>query len=219
MIYKRMRLVAMLIVMCMLVTILPMGTPEKYEASEKAGEDLLEVLDITYEDLVAGNFVDDGETYSCIFWLLDVVLEEAVEAGIDAAERTQEGYSTWSLYDYPYTTYEVDGLTYVDVNLDEESDDEYVQTYIEAEREAATELYSANNSSFVAENFMARDMSVTYVSRYSPCVFADLSISKIAELVQADDVVSIGYVGDEEGEMDAATRSNFVCPTSEIQKA
>ncbi|MBQ8625144.1 MAG: hypothetical protein IJ419_03105, partial [Agathobacter sp.] len=81
-----------------------------------------------------------GETYSCIIWIEDIEIEEAVEAGIDAAE-----------------------------------------------------MYSASNSSFVAENFMARDMSVTYVSKYSPCIFADLSATKIAELIKQSDVNSIGY--------------------------
>ena len=38
MIYKRVKLVAMLIVMCMLITLLPAGKTEKYEASEKVGE-------------------------------------------------------------------------------------------------------------------------------------------------------------------------------------
>lgn len=216
MIYKRMRLVAMLIVMCMLITLLPAGKAERYEASEKVGAELLELLDITYEDLASSNFVDDGETYPCIIWIQEVEIEEAVKAGIDAAEKTKEGYSVWSRYDYPYTTYEADGLTYVEVNLDEESDDEYVQTYIEAEREAAAELYSANNSSFVAENFMARDMSVTYVSRYSPCIFADLSISKIAELIQQEEVVSIELCEEEElkledttSELESSETSNY----------
>ncbi|MBQ8625080.1 MAG: S8 family serine peptidase, partial [Agathobacter sp.] len=109
------------------------------------------------------------------------------------AEMTRENYSTWSLYDYPYTIYEADGLTYVDVELDETESDEYVQTYIEAERATAAELYSENNNSFVAENFMARDMSVTYVSQYSPCVFADLSVTKIAELIGNEEVVCIEY--------------------------
>ncbi|MBQ8627795.1 MAG: S8 family serine peptidase [Agathobacter sp.] len=190
--HKRCKLIALVVVICMLATMLPAVSMEKYEASEKVGSELLELMNVTYDDLTTGNYVDSGETYSCIIWLQDVEIEEAVEAGIDAAEMTRENYSTWSLYDYPYTTYEADGLTYVDVEFDETESDEYVQTYIEAEREAAAELYSANNSSFVAENFMARDMSVTYVSKYSPCVFADLSVTKIAELIGNDEVMHIG---------------------------
>ena len=143
-------------------------------------------------------------------------IEEAVEAGIDEAEMTRENYSTWSLYDYPYTTYEADGLTYVDVELDETESDEYVQTYIETEREVATEMYSSNNSSFVAENFMARDMSVTYVSRYSPCIFADLSLTKIAELISQEEVEYIGRCDD--GAVDLGS-STLQVPTDEMQDA
>ena len=202
------KLVAILVVICMLATMFPSVPITEYEASEKIGSELLELMNVTYDDLTSGNFVDSGETYSCIIWIEDVEIEEAVEAGIDAAEMTREDYSTWSMYDYPYTTDEADGLTYVDVEFDETESDEYVQTYIEAEREAAAEMYSASNSSFVAENFMARDMSVTYVSKYSPCVFADLSVTKIAELMENDEVVCIGYSGDEHAVLDSVNSSS-----------
>lgn len=191
---KMKKVIGMILVICLTLTMIPMIQAEKYEAAEKVGSELLDVLGVTYEELLAGNFVDMGESYSCMIWLYDVDVEEAVEAGIDAAERTRENYSVWRFYDYPYTTYDEKGLTYVDVELSEEESNEYVQTYIEAEREVASELYAANNNSFVAENFMARDMSVTYVSQYSPCVFADLTVTKIAELIESDDVVSIEYV-------------------------
>ena len=189
---KGCKFVVLVVVICMLVTLLPAVSGEEYEASEKVGSELLELMEVTYDDLISGNFVDSGETYSCIIWIQDVEIEKAVEAGIEAAEMTREEDSTWALADYSYTTYETEGLTYVDVELDETASDEYVQTYIEAERETAVEMYSTNNSTFVAENFMARDMSVTYVSKYSPCVFADLSVTKIAELVQQDGVKRIG---------------------------
>ncbi|MBQ8625393.1 MAG: hypothetical protein IJ419_04380, partial [Agathobacter sp.] len=107
------KLVAILVVICMLATMFPSVPITEYEASEKIGSELLELMNVTYDDLTSGNFVDSGETYSCIIWIEDVEIEEAVEAGIDAAEMTREDYSTWSMYDYPYTTYEADGLTYV----------------------------------------------------------------------------------------------------------
>lgn len=204
---KKCKLVAVLVVICMVATLLPFIPMEEYEASEKVSSELLTLMDVTYEDLTEGNFVDSGEKYSCIIWIQDVEIEEAVEAGIDAAEMTRDDYSVWSLYDYPYTTYEADGLTYVEVDFDENESDEYVQTYIEAEREAAAELYSANNSSFVAENFMARDMSVEYVSQYSPCVFADLSIAKVAELVEKNDVICIEFWNDENEEPEGVGRA------------
>ena len=212
--------VAILVAICMFATMLPTVPITEYKASEKVGSELLELMNVTYDDLTSGNFVDSGETYSCIIWIEDVEIEEAVEAGIDAAEMTREDYSTWSLYDYPYTTYEADGLTYVDVTFDETESDEYVQTYIETEREAAVEMYSANNSSFVAENFMARDMSVTYISQYSPCVFADLSVTKIAELIDSSDVVSIGYVNNNAKlEMNDATSTDATISVTEIEEA
>ena len=215
---KKTRCVAMLVALCMMVTVLPSVSVEEYEASEKVGSELLELMGVSYENLVSGNFVDSGETYSCIIWIEDVEIEEAIEAGIDAAEMTREDYSTWSMYDYPYTTYEADGLTYVDVEFDETESDEYVQTYIEAEREAAAELYSANNSSFVAENFMARDMSVTYVSKYSPCVFADLTITKVAELIECDEVANIGCFGDEDCQ-EVSDESDATISVTEIEEA
>lgn len=209
-------IVAMLMVISILVTMLPTASREEYEASEKVGSDLLKLMNVTYEDLTSGNFEDTGDVYSCIIWISDVEIEKAVEAGIDVAEMTREKHSAWSIYDYPYTTYELDGLTYVDVFFDANETNEYVQTYIETEREVAAEMYVEKNNSFVAENFMARDMSVTYVSRYSPCVFADLSISKVAELIEQDMVVSIGLCG---GRMVDLGNSNLLVSRTEIQEA
>ena len=194
---KKIRMIALLVVICMVATLLPIGSLEKYEASEKVDAKFLELLGVTYEELISGDFTDSGETYSCIIWLQDVEIENAVEAGIEAAEETREENSVLGAYDYPYTTYEAEGLTYVDVKFAENETDEYVQTYIEAEREAAKELYTKNNNDFVTENFMARDMSVTYVSQYSPCVFADLSVTKIAELIKKDNVTCIDEFSDE----------------------
>ena len=95
---KRCKLVALLVVICMVATLLPIVPAEEYEASEKVSAELLELLDVTYEDLTAGNYIDSGETYSCIIWIQDVDVEEAVEAGIDAAEMTRDDYSVWSRY-------------------------------------------------------------------------------------------------------------------------
>ena len=217
---KKKRVITVLLVICLAVTMMPMNQVEEYKASEKVGSELLEVLGVTYEELTTGEFVDAGEAYSCIIWLQDVEIEEAVEAGIDAAEMTREGYSIWSMYDYPYTTYEAEGLTYVDVEFDETETDEYIQTYIEAERESAAEVYNANNSSFVAENFMARDMSVTYVSQYSPCVFADLNITKISELIKCSDVVTIGYINsDAKYKADSASTTDATLNLEEIEES
>ena len=130
-------------------------------------------------------------------------MEQAVEAGIEAAEKTLE-YDEQNVLESPsYEVNEKNGVSTVEVSLDTKADDTYVQTYIEAEREAAAELYTQKNNEFVAEHFKARDTSVTYVSKYSPCVFAELSITKIVELIEVDEVIGIGYGG-----MNVATNSS-----------
>ncbi|MBO5096881.1 MAG: S8/S53 family peptidase [Agathobacter sp.] len=213
---KKKHVIAMLLAICLALSMMPLNQVEEYDASEKVGSELLELLGVTYEELIMGDFLDSGETYSCIIWLQDVEIEEAVETGIDAAERTREDYSVWSRYDYPYITYKAEGLTYVDVELDEAESDEYVQTYIEAEREAARELYGSSNNSFVAENFMARDTSVTYVSQYSPCVFANLSVSKIVELIGKDEVK---YIGNCYGGITELGTTELQIPLTELQES
>ena len=223
---KKRKLVVLLIVICIMTTMLPSTSLEEYEASEKVGSELLGMLDVSYEELRSGDFVDSGEKYSCIIWIEDVEIEEAVEAGIDAAEMIRENYSVSSSYDYPYTSYDSEGLTYVAVELDDEENDEYVQAYIETERAAAVELYTESNNSFVAENFMARDMSVTYVSQYSPCIFAELSITKIAELTLENEVMFIDCVSGNDtagqdigGIQDVSSGMEPTLEMSEIEKA
>ena len=122
--------------------------------SQKVSDELLEVLNISYSDLVAGDFTDNGDVYSCIIWINDIDKEEAVKAGIDAAEKTRDAYTTVSNYNYPYTVMEVNGKEVVEVELDETEDDEYVEAYIEAERAVASEMYEIQNKRFVTENLI-----------------------------------------------------------------
>lgn len=211
---KKRKFVALLLVMCSIITLSPTFPLDEYEASEKVGTDLLDVLKVSYEELISGNFTDTGETYSCIIWIEDVHLEQAVEAGIDAAEMTRETYTENITYDYPYETYVINNVKYVQVELEDDEDDTYVQTYIEAERENAIELYTANNTSFVNENFMARDMSVVYVSQYSPCILADLNITKITNLLEKTDVEYIEYIDFKNLSITEATSENEIETTS-----
>ena len=66
---------------------------------------------------------------------------------------------------------------------------------------------------------MAKDMSVAYVSQYSPCIFANLSVTKIAELVEKDEVVWAEYVGEDEIQdaYDTGTDMTGILPMSEIE--
>ena len=99
---RKRSVIALLLAICLVVAIVPLNQVEKYEASEKVGSELLELLGVTYEELIEGNFVDSGETFSCIIWLQDINIKEAVEAGVDAAEKTREEYSARFLFDYHY---------------------------------------------------------------------------------------------------------------------
>lgn len=179
--------------MCLSVMLIPYVQNEKYEAKEKIGEELLGKIGVSYDELQKGEFEDSGEKFSCIVWIQDICVGEAVEAGIDAAEKTRDNYSQSYEYDYPYTVYVSEGLAYVEVQFDDNETDEYVQTYIDEERTVAQALYFENNNKFMSENIKIKNLHVTYVSKYSPCIFADLSISEISELLFEDDIIYIGY--------------------------
>ena len=64
------------------------------------------------------------------------------------------------------------------------------QTYIEVKRDKARQLYLEQNTRFA--NRTLGD-SVTYISKYSPCIFANLSIDQIAELLNTEEILRIDY--------------------------
>lgn len=187
---------------------------------KKLSDELLAVLDISYDEIISHNYSDNGEVYSCIIWINDIEMEEAVKTGIDAAERTRDTYTTNSTYDYPYTIIEVNGMEVVEVELDQAENSVYVDTYIEAERNSAAEMYSVQNNRFVEEYFefsqdivenvlgssfdgdSSENIGVNYISSYSPCIFADLNLTKIAALIEVEQVQSIGYWNSELLEVD-----------------
>lgn len=154
-------------------------------------------MGITYEELLSGDYEDSGNTYPCIIWTEDIDMEQAVRAGIDATEMTRATYSMNKKYEYPYEVMRVNGQKIVEVNLAEDENDAYVQTYINAERATAAEMYADKNREFVADIFRTRAASVNYVSSYSPCVFVDLTVDGVAELLKKDEVQRIGYWDDE----------------------
>lgn len=49
----------------------------------KITQELLDRIAINAEELVSGNFYDDGEYYACIIWTEDIDLEPAIWYGID----------------------------------------------------------------------------------------------------------------------------------------
>lgn len=204
------KLVSVALVMVMLLTMLPAsasGLNESDIQDQVISDELLKVMGVTYKELLSGDYEDSGDTYSCIIWIEDIDMEQAVRAGIDAAEMTRATYSMNQEYEYPYEVMDVNGQKVVEVNLAADENNTYVQTYINAERATAAEMYATKNSAFVADTFRARTATVKYVSSYSPCVFADLTVSKVAELLAEDEVQRIGYWS-EEGSSDAAGTGN-----------
>ena len=169
------KFVSAILVLVMMASLISFSSKATIESSatQIISDELLQTIGITKEDLMSGNFVDNGERYPCIIWIEDIDAEIAVKAGIDAAEMTRETYCMGVEYEYPYEVMDMNGQKLVEVNLASDEDDVYVQTYINAERATAAELYREKNNIFVQENCLKYDMDVDYVSSYSPCIFAD----------------------------------------------
>lgn len=170
--------------------------------NRKVSDELLDKLEVTASDFQSGNYPVSGDKISCIIWIDDIDMEVPVKAGIDAAEKTKPlslQKKNLSEFAYPYEVFYLNGYKIVDVNLSDSADDTYVKTYMETERSVAASLYSQNNSDFVEENIEMQGVSVEYVSKYSPCIFAYLSIDEIADLSEIERVQRIGYWDDSLG--------------------
>ena len=207
----RKKLVSVILVMSLILTMIPTIASAQSESEQPqiVSDELLKVMDVTYEELLSGNYKDSGDTYSCIIWIKDIDMEQAVRAGIEAAEMTKETYVKSKKYEYPYEIMNVNGQKVVEVNLTDDASDTYVQTYINKERATAAELYTNQNMKFVADTFQSRTVSVNYVSAYSPCVFADLSVNEIVKLLAKEEVQRIGYWDEEGGSDEAGASDSF----------
>lgn len=202
---------ALLIFVLAFVSVIPTFASDDVVAPQKVSDELLGKIGVSNEALFSGDFEDNGDSYSCIIWIEDIDIEEAVTAGIDAAEKTRNTDTRRATYEVN----ELNGYKMVDVSLAEDENEAYVDAYIESERARASEMYTENNGKFVAECFKRRDVSLNYVSKYSPCVFADLSISAISELMKRSDVSWIGCWEKREGEDDAVAKDYFT--TAELE--
>ena len=196
------KIVSVLMALCLFMAEMPiaLAAEDHYAVSE----DLLNELGLTWEEFTAHSFEDTGETYRCVLWTKDIDMEPAVIYGIDEAEKTRK--EPVENYNYPYEVYVgEDGSKDVVVNLSDDEDDEYVQTYIMAKREKASLLYEENNSAFVEESLKDYAEAITYVSHYSPCVFMELTVEQIYELSRQEDVYYLGFQGTTECENAALT--------------
>ena len=165
----------------------------------KVSEELMDKLGVSQNELKSGDYQLSDNKISCIIWIEDIDMEVPVKAGIEAAERTKPVSLRNMTQPNEAAAYEVmniNGYKLVDVNLEDSADDTYVQAYIATERSVAANMYSQKNASFVEDCLEEQDTAVNYVSNYSPCVFADLSIDEIAELNENENVCRIGYWDD-----------------------
>ena len=115
--------------------------------------ELLSVLEKSEEELVLGHFDENGELFPCMIWITDIDMEPAVRYAIDQAELTRE--KPRDEYDYPYEVIEEHGVKDVVVDLSDDEDDVYIQTYIESKRKYCIELYQEHNMYFA-------DSKITY---------------------------------------------------------
>lgn len=119
-------------------------------------------------------------------------------------------------YEYPYDIYETEQFKDIIVDLPDTENNAYVQTYIEGKREYAQRLYTDNNNVIASDISKEEGAILKYVSSFSPCVFCDLTISAIYELLFNDRVVRIGLYEDEEDVADTVFDSNDMTALSSI---
>ena len=182
------------IVSCIMLVVLVLSSSVHAEGAErseliwKVGDSLLERFSITREAFATGEYEDSGEIVSCILWYDDIDMEDAIKYGIDQAEKTRT--EPIQNYEYPYEVYYEDGVKDIIVEIPDKEDDEYVQTYIESKRGYASEQYEVINTER-AVDLEKLDVNIEYISKYSPCVFTDLNLTKIESIIEMDDVLFI----------------------------
>lgn len=147
------------------------------------GDELKEVLGCDEAMLLSGEYLRSRDMFSCLLWISDIDYEIPIREGLIAAEGQEDKL--------PYTvSYDEFGEKDICVNIDPDASSEYLQTYIEVKRDKARQLYLEQNTRFA--NRTLGD-SVTYISKYSPCIFANLSIDQIAELLNTEEILRIDY--------------------------
>lgn len=87
------------------------------EENNKVTDELLEVIGVSYENILSNDYEDTGDTYSCIIWTQDIDMTLAVKEGINAAEKTRPTYTSTMNLESAYSVMEVEGNTVIDVNF------------------------------------------------------------------------------------------------------
>ena len=83
---KAKRIVALIVIFVMILSVFsPIQSSLAAEETEnmKVDDALLEVIGITYDDLVAGDYQESNEMYSCIIWMWHWILSRQMLHKVD----------------------------------------------------------------------------------------------------------------------------------------
>lgn len=190
------KVISFVLLIAMAMCILPTAYADELPSTEhkvQLGDELLTVLGCDEESLRSGDYPESTIQYSCLVWIDDIDYEIPIQEGLVAALAT-EGIT--EITELPYTvSIDEDGNKDIVVDIDLEADHEYVQAYVVAKRDKANEMYLVQNTDF-AQRVLGE--SVTYISGYSPCVFAELTIDQIADLLDSEEIQRIDYCDNSE---------------------
>ena len=190
------KVISFVLLIAMAMCILPTAYADELPSTEhkvQLGDELLTVLGCDEESLRSGDYPESTIQYSCLVWIDDIDYEIPIQEGLVAALAT-EGIT--EITELPYTvSIDEDGNKDIVVDIDLEANHEYVQAYVEAKRDKANEMYLVQNTDF-AQRVLGE--SVTYISGYSPCVFAELTIDQIADLLDSEEIRRIDYCDNSE---------------------
>lgn len=175
----------------LLISAIPAKADTDYHQKQIISNELLSVLNVSYSDLLSGNFGYSDERTPCIIWIEDVDPEIYYRAGLDAANKTiRDNGDSYSSF---YEVYKDGDYKDIIVEMSDDVDNLYVQTYIMSKRNCAEQLYEINNNKFVEENKEIFENSLMYVSKYSPCILAQLTICEIADLVASEAALALDF--------------------------
>lgn len=139
----------------------------------------------------------NGDEIPVLVWFpeIDMNAVEATaleEVGITAAELKDYETDLASFSETSNTITELDAAT--------------VQSYIEAKRAAAAEIYVEHNQQIADE--LLDGFEVLYISRYSPVVLANLSAESALNIAANPEIKMISYYGTEDETVDSVTSTS-----------
>lgn len=102
-------------------------------------DELLSAMEIDRECFESGQFNETGIEYNCILWINDIDMEVAVQYGFEQAEQTHN--SPRKGMDYPYEVIYNGEEKDLYIDIPEDEDDVYIQTYIGKKGESERAIY------------------------------------------------------------------------------